>query len=219
MRTIPAKKYIQWSQLLDWAGAEHYRVLFTGSAERHRRTEVMLPRLVQKGRLRRQNYGSKFVYIAPKFKKLPKVESIEHGLGVTEGLVRLWRSDMTAEIIPSRFFRGMGNVPEWGMRFGETLILYEFCTRSNVYARLKKKVATYPESLDKIEEKFGSTFVLFVCDINREYVKNFEPKPDWAMFTDYQTFKTVPIGRQPIAPIYFWCDGKEYPLRDGLETD
>lgn len=219
MRTIPAKKYIQWSQLLDWAGAEHYRVLFTGSAERHRRTEVMLPRLVQRGKLRELKYGAKKVYIAPKFKKPPRVENIEHGLGVTEGLVRFWRSDMTAEIIPSRFFRGMGNVPEWGMKFKAGMILYEFCTRSNVYARLKKKVSTYPQSLYKIEEKFGPAFVLFVCDVTREYVKNFEPKPDWAMFADYETFKSVPIGEQLTAPIYFWCDGKERPFRYGLEPD
>jgi hypothetical protein len=179
----------------------------------------MLPRLVDRGKLRRQKYGAKLVYIAPKFKKVPRIENIEHGLGVTEGLVRFWRSDMTAEIIPSRFFRGMGNVPEWGMKFDDGLLLYEFCTRSNVYARLKKKVETYPQSLYKIEEKFGNAYVLFVCDVTREYVKNFELKPDWAMFTDYETFKRVPIGEQLTAPIYFWCDGKERPFRNGLEPD
>lgn len=219
MRTIPAKKYIQWSQLLDWAGSEHYRVLFTGSAERHRRTEVMLPRLVNKGKLRVQNYGAKRVYIAPKFKKLPRVENIEHGLGVTEGLVRLWRSDMAAEIIPSRFFRGMGSIPEWGMRINNSLILYEFCTRSNYYSRLRKKIEAYDKNLDKIEDKFGKAFVLFVCDVDREYVKKFEPKPDWALFTDYKTFKGVPIGEQLTSPIYIWVDGRELPLRYGLEPD
>lgn len=179
----------------------------------------MLPRLVERGKLREARYGAMKIYIAPKYKKPPRIENIEHGLGVTEGMVRFWRSDMTAEIIPSRFFRGMGNVPEWGMKFGDALLLYEFCTRSNFYARLRKKVGTYPDSLDRIEEKFGQGYVLFVCDVNREYVKNFEPKPDWAIFTDYKTFKSVPIGEQLTTPIYFWCDTEERPIRYGLETD
>jgi hypothetical protein len=216
MRTIPKENYLKVAQLFDWAGSEHYRVWFTGSRARHRRTEVMLPRLVKKGKLRVEKYGLKNIYIAPKFKKRPNIENIEHGLGVTEGLVRFYRADPTGEIIPSRFFRGAWNVPEWGIKYGEKILLYEFCTRSNFYTRLKRKVKTYPYSMTKIEDKFGAALVLFVCDVEREYVLNFLKRnqvDDPFLFTDYQTFKSVPIGEQLTAPIYFWWDGQKYPLR------
>ena len=185
---------------------------FTGSLGRHRRSEEVLPRLVKKGKLRAEKYGFKIVYIAPKYKKLPRVDNIDHGLGISKALARYHRSDINAEIIPSREFRGMGSIPEFGMKFN-SVMLYEFCTRSNYYAVLHKKIRAYEKNLFNIEDKFGKCFVLFVCDVKREYVRNFQPKPEWALFTDYETFKSVPIGNQLTASIYFWSDGKEYPIR------
>ena len=190
-----------------------------GTKEISSRTREMLPRMVSRKELREYRYGPYKVYIIPRFKVPPTVANIEHGLGSTEGMVRMLRSDMDAEIIPSRWFRGMGSIPEWGMKFENNLLLYEFCTRSNYYSQLRKKIEAYDNNLDRIEDKFGKAFVLFVCDVDREFVKKFEPKPDWAMFTDYKTFKCVPIGNQLTAPIYFWYDGQELPLRYGLESD
>jgi hypothetical protein len=220
MRTIPGRVYLKaFHTVNDYATAEQIRILLFGSAEPNHRTEVMTHRLVAKGKLRETKYGARKVYIVPRFKKPHRVENIEHGLGSTEGMVRLLRSDMSAEVIPSNYFRGMGSIPEWGMKFKDNLLLYEFCTRSNYYSQLRKKIEAYERNLYKIEEEFGKAFVLFVCDVDREYVRKFEPKPDWAMFTDFLTFKSIPIGNQLTAPIYFWCDGQELPLRHGLETD
>ncbi len=210
MRTISVRQYLIFFQLVICACAEQVRIWFTGSAERHQRTERILRRLVGTGKLKVTNLGVMKIYFAPKY---DEVGNIEHGLGVTEGLVRFWRSDMTAQIILARSFRGLGSIPEWGMKIGDTLLLYEFCTRSNYYGRLGKKIKAYEKNLPKIEEKFGKGCVIFVCDVKREYVNNFQPKPDWALFTDYETFKSVPIGNQLTAPIYFWGDGREIALR------
>jgi hypothetical protein len=44
-------EYLAAGQLFHWATVEHYRLLFTGSDRRHKRTEIMLPRLVQERKL------------------------------------------------------------------------------------------------------------------------------------------------------------------------
>jgi hypothetical protein len=200
-------------QLVRCASAEQCRVWANGSTERHERTERVLRRETARGKLVSGKYGVMNVYWAPKYKTVPEGINLEHGLGTAEGLVRFRRSDMTAEIVPARYFRGMGSIPEWGLKTKDGLLLYEFCTRSNFYSRLRKKVEAYEENLLKIEARFGEASVLFVCNVNREYVEKFQPKPDWAMFTDYETFKSVPIGEQLTAPIYLWKDGGEHPLR------
>jgi len=212
MPIIPARIYEKFSQLVPCASSQHYREWVTGSAERHERTERVLRRLVAKGKLKVVKYGVANIYYAPKY---DQIGNIDHGLGVTEGLVRFWRSDQRGEIIPSRHFRGMGSVPEWGMKFGDQLLLYEFCTKDNYYARLRKKVNAYDVNLAKIEAKFGKGYVLFVCDVRRDYIRHFQPKPDWAVFTDYETFKSVPIGNQLTTDIYFWKD-EERALRHEL---
>jgi hypothetical protein len=220
MRTIPRRAYLKAIHTInDYATAEQINILLFGTKELSNRTKVMLPRLVEINKVRTFKYGRLNVYIEPRFKLPPRVQNIEHGLGSTEGMVRLIRSDMSAEIIPSHLFRGMGSIPEFGMKSDKGLLLYEYCTRSNFYQQLRKKIVRYEQNLPKIEEKFGEGFVLFVCDVKREYVLNFQPKPDWAIFTDYDTFKNVPIGQQLTAQIYIWCDGKERPLRYGLEPD
>jgi hypothetical protein len=38
-------------------------------------------------------------------------------------------------------------------------------------------------------------------------------------FTDFETFKSVPIGEQLSAPIYIWGeDGKTYPLTQNAQS-
>ena len=209
MRTIPIRQYLSFFQLVICATAEQVRVWFTGSAERHQRTERVLRRLEERKRIKVVKQGVTKIYFAPKYDNV----NVEHGLGATEGLVRFWRSDMTGQIIPARFFRGLGSIPEWGMKIGDTLLLYEFTTRSNFYGRLGKKIKAYEYNLPKIEEKFGKGYVVFVCAVKRDFVSTFQPKPDWALFTDYETFKNVPIGNQLTESIYFWKDVGEVSLR------
>jgi hypothetical protein len=214
--TIGKDQYLKAAQVFHWATREHYAEWFTGEPGRHRRTEVMLPRLVRKGKLRVARYGRWIVYSAPR-RARGENYNIPHGLACTEGLVRFWRSDMTAEIIPERAFRGGGVIPEWGLRFSNgNLLLYEFCTEDNFqrYGLVKGKMNRY-------QKIYPEAFVLFVIDTEREKVEKFVSKitGDNFFFTDYETFKSVPIGQQLIAPIYFWCDGRVHPLRHGLEPD
>ena len=220
MRTISKDDYLQAAQIFDWATREHYTVWFTGKTERHRRTEVMLPRLVKKGKLQAVKYGNRLVYCAQKYKrpdrKLP--ESIDHGLGVTEGLVRFWRTGVDGTIIPSRFFRGLGCVPEWGIQYDHSILLYEFSTRDNFYQALQEKVRRYTEFMEKIQERVGTRIlVLFNLAVPRgnvlRWVTRYHPEGPF-MFTDDQTFRSIPIGEQMLAPIYFWGgDGQSYPLK------
>jgi hypothetical protein len=103
---------------------------------------------------------------------------------------------------------------------------------------MKGKLVAYQKNINGIEEKFkAKAIILFVIDVPREVVNRFVLKnglsaqgvpavgsvagaPTNAMFTDYCTFLDVPIGYQLSAPIYFWVDGKPYPLSKnvGLET-
>jgi hypothetical protein len=165
---------------------------------------------------------------------------IVHGLACTECLVRFYRSKLDGEIIAERFFYRLGAVPEWGIRCPNgKLLLLEYCTEDNFRHSnmMKGKINAYMRHLEKIEEKFqAEAIVVFVIDVPRGTVENFvgilkrdvgsvadddqsalyegESFPlNPFFFTDYKTFLGVPMGTQLIAPIYFWMDGKEYPLK------
>jgi hypothetical protein len=175
---------------------------------------------VKKGKLQAVKYGNRLVYCAPKFRrtdrKLPA--SIDHGLGVTEGLVRLWRASPDGTIIPSRFFRGLGIVPEWGIQYDHSTLLYEYSTRDNFYQTLQEKVRRYTEYLEKIQERVGTKIVVvFNLAVPRSnvlmWVTRYHPEGPF-MFTDDQTFRSIPIGEQITAPIYFWGeDGQTCSLK------
>lgn len=215
-RTISKEKYIQTSQIFQWATLQHYVLWFTGTTERHGRSEIMLRRLVQTGRLIAKPWNNRLIYIAPKLKNNTHYD---HGLGVTEGLVRFWRSDMTATIIRSASFRGLNSVPEFGLQYSNTILLYEFCTFDNFKRMFKPKIDRYQKYFWKIDDKFHMTsFVLFVVDAPRVMLeKNISNMSELERFsfTDYQTFKSVPIGQQLVAPIYIWGgDKKPHPLKE-----
>ena len=146
---------------------------------------------------------------------------------------------MTGEIIAERYFYGCGAVPEWGIRYRNgKMLLFEFCTKSNFdfSNNMKGKLSAYQKHRKEIEAKFGAeAIVLFVIDIPREKVRRFvgsvgrevgsdggvPPFPegdtfpfDPFLFTDYETFLKVPIGKQLITPIYLWSyDATTHPLR------
>jgi len=218
---IKQRDYLTTASVFHWATKEHYTAWFTGSFERHKRTEVVLPRLVKRGKLKSVTIGNRILYCIPR-KCKGRTLYIEHGLGCTEGLVRIWRSDMNSMIIPERFFQGFGNVPEWGIKYQNgKLLLYEFCTKGNFEkpGLVKGKINRYRDSLLAIGGKFeGEGIVLLVADVPRQAVKNYVEKsiPEGPfLFTDYQTFKSIPIGENLKAPIYIWGEnGQEYPLRN-----
>jgi hypothetical protein len=165
---------------------------------------------------------------------------IVHELACTEMLVRFWRARTEGEIIAERFFYGCGIVPEWGIRYPDgKILLCEFSTKSNFQftGLMNGKLNAYRRNLENVEQKFqAKAVVVFVLDIPRSTVERFvgtlkrengsvadgdlsalyggDGFPfDPFYFVDNETFLKVPIGDQLKAPIYFWMDGKEYPLR------
>ena len=195
-----------------------------------RRTKGKLPVLLKEG----PGYEPKMTEEA-----IAGRNKVVHGLGCTECLVRFYRSKTDGEIIAERFFYGLGAVPEWGIRYPNgKLLLLEFCTENNFQHSnmMKGKINAYIRHLEKIEEKFqAKAIVVFVIDVPRDTVESFVGalKRDVGsvaddasalyegdsfpfnpfFFTDYKKFLEVPFGQQLAAPIYFWIDGKEYPLK------
>lgn len=220
--TISQKRYLAASQVFHWATQEHFTLWFTGSNKRSKRTEVILPRLVNKGLLITTKCGKKMVYACPRRARRPgHFLKVEHGLGCTEGLIRFWWSDMQAEIIEERFFYGCGKVPEWGLRYDSgKMILFEYATRQNFYHTngVKAALAAYRNHLQTINERFSrESMIVFVCDIPRDGILKFvlDSKPVGlpVFFTDTEMFNRVAIGQQLTAPIYIWGeDGLSYPL-------
>lgn len=228
--TIPIKRYIEAAQGFHWATIEHFILWFLGVLVRHRRTESVLRKLVQKGRLRSVRFGKRLVYTVPRRTKgkiptLPKEKAryqagvtekaingrnkILHGLACTEGLVRFWRADMTGKIIAERFFYGCGAVPEWGIRYiNGMMLLFEFCTKSNFLFsnNMKGKLNAYLKHLSEIQLKFErEAIVLFVIDISREKVEHFvgSLKREDGSVADGDTSASPDGDRFPLLPFFF----------------
>ena len=210
---------------------------FTGQeSKRHRRTETVLRRLSRRGKLRSIVYGKRLIYAAPKNVRgkandeLFGLSKVAHGLACTEGLVRFYRSKTDGVVIAERFFYGCGSVPEWGIIYPEgTMVLFEFCTKSNFFfsGKVKGKLQAYAKNIEKIERKFNAhAIVVFVLDVPKDVVERFVTGERLAgpaagalpnvFFSDYGTFLEVPIGQQLTEPIYFWNDGRQYPLRNNV---
>ena len=202
IQTIPKIEYLRVAQSFHWAYAEHYNLMFFGDKDRHKRTEVMLPRLERLGRLKSLRYGKKKIYSAPRrTKKKPKdffygdekarkkyendllleLYHVEHGLSCTEGLVRTWLFDRSGVIVPEKEFkrinRGQLGVPEWGILYPKgTMLLYEHCTEDNFYRpnNVKRKIERYQDALFEFEEHFKrQAMILFVLDVPWDVVDRF----------------------------------------------
>jgi hypothetical protein len=203
--------------------------------ERIKALEKYLPKLELAGDIEATWFHGEKVYSIARKNRGARV-SLDHEIPCAEILIRLWRCRMEeSEIIPERAFRGLRIVPEGAIRYGSdrgSMLLYEFSTRKNFsrWGVVKGKLTRYRKHLATIEAKAKRDItVLFVFAVSRREVKEsiatyaallseplvsgFSGKerfPFW--FTDYQTFCRVPLGRALTAPIYFWHDGKEWPL-------
>ena len=215
--SIRKSDYLKACQLLEVMTAEQLRLWFTGSAGRHKRTEVMLPRLVREASLRVFRQGKYFVYVIPRISR--GEYHLDHKLACSEGLVRFWRSDMQGVVVAERFFRGLGCIPEWGIIYDNSILLYEYCSPDQFSRgrKVESKVVNYDQHLHSIEEKFGKPgIVVFAIDAPRgkveKWVARVQPSGPY-FFTDYEALTQVPIGHQLSADIYFWEDGNTYPLR------
>lgn len=221
--------YLDVADKLPWATMTHYKLWFTGKMRRHRRSEVILPRLAKRGLLRTHLYGRKLIYSLPIKRK--GLYQVKHDLNASECLVRLYRADTEGVVYPERSFKGLGVQPEGGITYENgKMLLLEYCTKSNFYytREIAGKIGRYRKYSQKFLEKFRRQIVvLFVCDVPRPAVVSLagsvgEPTsppysgdtfPEPFYFVDYERFLKVPIGEALKAPIYFWTDGKEYSLR------
>lgn len=228
--TIPISRYMEAAQVFHWATKEHFILWFTGGITRHRRTESVLHKLVQKGRLRSVQFGKRLIYTAPrrtkgKIPQLIKEKSgyeagesekavigankIIHGLACTEGLVRFWLSRTDGEIIAEKHFYGLGAVPEWGIRYPNgKILLFEFCTENNFLFsnNMTGKLNAYREHLKDIERKFEAEgIVIFVLDIAREKVERYVGSLGSlaGSVADGDTSALYNGGFSPVAPCFF----------------
>ena len=189
-------------------------------AKRHRQIEKILRRFSLNGKLKTMRYGNKLIYSLPRKSRKVDGSKVYHGLCCSECTVRIYRSNTACEIIPERFFFGHGAIADVGFRFPNgSLLCLEFCTHSNYFfsGNMRGKLDAYRRNIEKIEEEFNSeVVVLYVIDIPREQVRQFamEVTDDYCFFVDYSSFLSVPLGKQLQTPIYYWVDGKEYPLSD-----
>lgn len=229
------QKYLDASQVFHWGTKDHYNLWLYGSTDRNRRTEVVLCRLAKnwKNKATRNRslfsaqYGKRLVYACPRRVRNPShILKVDHGLGCTECMVRLWRSNMNSIVIGERSFYKCKNVPDMGIWYPNgKMILVEYQSECSLEQRnnTKNKLPSYRRNLWMIDERFSvSSIILFVIDISREKVQKlvWDTMPTGlpAFFTDYETFKSVPIGQQLSAPIYIWGeDGKSYPLTDNVQ--
>ena len=234
---ITEDNVLQAVRMFRWVTRSVLVMFFGGANKRIKALEKLLPKLEREGKLAVDWHRGEKVYSMPRKKKVKPV-SMDHEIVCAEILSLLWRCRMEeGEIFPERAFRGFGIVPEGGIRYSEkrnTMLIFEYCTRSNFThgGVMKSKITRYKKYLSAIEARVKrSVTVLFVIDIERYKVREFvgrirrildEPVfSDYAgssqypfFFTDYQTFKSVPVGKALIAQIYFWQNGKEWRLTD-----
>ena len=106
IQTIPKRDYLKVAQSFHWAYADHYNLVFFGDKDRHKRTEVILPRLERLGKIKSVRHGKKKAYSAlirtkkklkdhfygddearKKYENdlLLELYQVEHGLACTEG--------------------------------------------------------------------------------------------------------------------------------------
>ena len=212
--SIPQREYLKVTQKFHWATMEQYVKWFTGEVKRHGRTEIVLRRLSDNGKIIRQRYGKRYVYAAKRRRGYTK---IYHGLVCTECLIRIYRSKIGRVIQESKFY-GCGSIPEWGIIYNPTILLFEFCSIDNFKrkGRMSAKINKYHQNLTKIEDTFeAKPVILFVIENDRDKVREFVesemPLGDFA-FTDFSTFLRVPMGGALKSTIYFWWNGEQVEL-------
>ena len=222
-------------RMFRWVTRSSLLLYFGGREKRIKALEYLLPKFEREGLLDVVWHRGEKVYSIAR-KKSVKPVSMEHEIACAEILCRLWRCRMEeGEIFMERAFRGFGIVPEAGIRYSEernTMLLFEYCTFSNFThgGTMKSKLTRYKMYLPAIEKKVKrSITVLFIIDIERykvkEFVRRMQPilvEPFFStfagsshypfFFTDYQTFKSVPVGGALTTKIYFWQDGREWSL-------
>lgn len=215
--------YLAAARVFHFAFRDHFVLWFTGRTGRHWRTERVLPALVKKGLLVALPYGKRLVYGVPDRLRLAasgrQVAILPyHGLTCTDLLTRCLRADWSGEVLSENACRAgrWGAVPEWAIRYPRgTALLMEFCTADNVErGKVAQKAARYRQCLAAIEAALRArAVVVFVLDVPAEAAARLSRRlgvrqPFYCV--DVQTFNAT--ANVLTAPIYWWGDGRQYPL-------
>ncbi len=232
---ITERQILEAVKLFRWVTRMLLTMYFGGVVKRIKALEVLLPKLEREEKIVAVWHKGEKVYSTPRENKVLPV-SLDHEIACADILIRLWRCRMEeSEIFSERVFRGNSIVPEGGLRYSkkrQTMLIFEFCTEMNFShgGVMKSKLTRYKKHLPNMEAKVQRVItVLFVIGINRARVKDFvvrvrkmldEPVISTLtgearypfFFTDYQTFKNVPVGKALTEKIYFWHDANEWRL-------
>lgn len=217
--TPTQEEYRKVAEYFLWATQRDFTCWFTGEWKQWKRTEYNLPRMVKKNAITAVRHGKKLVYSVGK-KRANNTADIEHGLICTNSLLR-FKLSREGEFFSESFFRAinLGCVPEWGVGYGDSILLFEYSTADNFRRTrlMKKKVKQYTQSMDRFQNHFGrQPIVLFVFDTFRYSVIHFVEKyvnTPFIYFCDLRTFMNVGFGQQLTADIYInGLDCKSYPL-------
>jgi hypothetical protein len=132
--------------------------------------------MVEKNALTAVRYGKILVYSVGK-NRANNTADIKHGLISTKCLLR-FKSAKEGEFIPESFFRAinLGSVPEWGVIYGDKILLFEYSTADNFRRTrlMKKKIETYRKVLPKFHDYFEKEpIVLFLFNADEYRVKYF----------------------------------------------
>lgn len=209
------RNFLEEIERFDWFTKRQARLYFYGSDERDNgRMERLLQRLADSGRIQKERpFGNLPAYYS--CRRINRKEydhsygHIYHGVGCTEGFIRLWKTDPHPKIFHPEY-KFVHQKPEFAITYstGKTLY-YEFSTADNLRV-LKTKIEKYTQILP------SKCVALFVLDTDQDHLLSLIDRyqPDGRFyFIDYQTFKSVPLHLQLISKIYYTHRGLE-ALRD-----
>lgn len=199
---------LSWAYLFHWAYASDFRRVF-GLEKRNKAIEYNLPYLVKKKKLKARRWEHSLIYSMPGTKGTSDY-SILHGLHCTDALIRFHLSK-EGVYISERHFKAMKAkvVPEWGIVYGDVLLLFEYSTADN-FSRKKmigRKLDNYRQTLDWFRKEFkAEPYLVYVIDAPEKDVVKYAESHDLNnfYFTDARQFYSVEEGKQLSARIYLW---------------
>jgi hypothetical protein len=217
-------KFMEAAKGFHWATKMDFQEWVYGVAKsRHRMTEKTLLRLERSGRLHSVQFGgrrSPKIYALPRKTRDFDLSLKHHEQMCTKTLIKAYRSNIHCEALGEQLFHGCGVLPDWAIRYPNgSLLCTEVSSKDNVQEHrvIPSKLDAYRNSFERIEARFSAEpIVLFILDVSREWVERLvekwfaEDTGEPFMFIDLETFRKEPLS----SPVYFWTDGKEYPLSD-----
>lgn len=196
----------------------------TGSFERKRFVEKLLPQLVAEKKLKAARHGKKLVYRLNHSQLRHGTSHLEHDLMCTQLIIRFGKQER-GEIVSELFFleqkERFACIPDFAVLYHKMVMLCEYSTADN-FRRTKLmngKLKAYRKHLFWFADYFeNDVSVLFIFDAPRHKVKQFVQaytsfKDTCFYFIDLASLLQTPKDKLLTAPLFIWSgDGKAYPL-------